>query len=429
MKTIFKNIIYTILKWEAIVVLKRFQPRIIGVAGSVGKTSTKDALYASLKDFIVIRKNQKSFNSEIGVPLTILGLETGWNNPMMWIKNIFYGFKVMFSKEYPDWVVLELGTDHPGDMKKLISWIELDYAVFTRFPNIPVHAENFAKAQDVNEEDAQMMFGLKKDGVLVLNADDPLIAELALKSTFKTLWYGFNAKKNGVGVSNIEMQYDTEQKVIGQHIKINFGSNSVPFTISGALGIQHAYPILASLVVAKDLGINVLDVLQTLDNYKVPAGRMNIVEGIENITLIDDSYNSSPVALQLAIETLGQIHAPTKIAVLGDMSELGRYTQAEHKKIAHILKEQNISFLITIGERAEYIAEEAQELKIKCVYMALSHADAANKVLEWAKGNTVVLIKGSQSARMEKISYALLKDKHRAKELLVRHDKTWKAIK
>lgn len=426
MKTIFKKIIYTILKWEAILVLKRFKPRIIGVAGSVGKTSTKDAIHASLKDFIVIRKNQKSFNSEIGVPLTILGLETGWNNPRIWITNIFAGIKVLFSKDYPEWLVLEMGTDRPGDMKKLISWISLDYAVFTRFPNVPVHAEYFAKAQDVNDEDAQMMFGLKKEGVLVLNADDELIAELALKSTFKTLWYGFNAKKNGVGVSNIDMQYDDRDHVIGQHIKINFGSNSVPFTITGALGIQHAYPILASLVVAKDLGINVLDVLQSMDSYRVPQGRMNIVEGLEGITLIDDSYNSSPVALELAIQTLGQIQAGTKIAVLGDMSELGKYTQAEHKKIAHKLKEHNISHVITLGERAEFISDEAQELKIKYVYPALSHMDATQKVLEWAKGNTVVLIKGSQSSRMEKVTYQLLADTRVAKDVLVRQDKVWR---
>lgn len=424
MKTLFKKIIYTILKWEAILVLKRFNPRIIGVAGSVGKTSTKDAIYASLKEFVVIRKNQKSFNSDIGVPLTILGLETGWNSPGLWFKNIIQGFKVLFIKEYPEWLVLEMGTDHPGDMKKLISWINLDYAVFTRFPEVPVHAEHFAKAQDVNEEDAHMMFGLKKEGVLVLNADDEKIAELALKSTFKTLWYGFNAKKNGVAVSHIEMQYK-DSKVIGQHIKINFGSNSVPFTITGALGIQHAYPILASLVVAKDLGINVLDVLQSLDNYKVPPGRMNILEGVNNTTIIDDTYNSSPIAVDLAIRTLYEIKADTKIVVLGDMAELGKYTQAEHKKVAHILKEHKISHLITFGERAEFIADEAQEIGIKNVFPALSHTDATKKILEWIKGDTIVFIKGSQSMRMEKITYELLLDKTSAKNVLVRQDQVW----
>lgn len=425
MKTLFKKIIYTILKWESVLVLKRFKPKIIGVAGSVGKTSTKDAVYASLKNFVVIRKNKKSFNSDIGVPLTILNLETGWNSPSAWIINVIKGFKVIFSKDYPEWLVLEFGTDRPGDMKKLISWIQLDYAIFTRFPEVPVHAEYFTKAQDVNEEDAQMMFGLKKDGVLVLNADDPLIAELALKSTFKTLWYGFNANKNGVGISNMEMQYE-HNKVVGQNVKINFNSNSVPYTITGALGIQHVYPILAALVVSKNLGINVLDVLQSLETYEVPVGRMNILKGIQDITIIDDTYNSSPIAVTMAIKTLSEIKADTKIVVFGDMAELGKYTQAEHKKIAHLLKEHKISRIITFGERAEIIANEVQDLGSKYVYTALSHKDAIDKVLEWAKGDTVVLVKGSQSSRMEKVSYGLLEDKANAKNLLVRQDEVWK---
>lgn len=425
-KRICKKIIYTILTWEATLVLKRFKPRIIGVAGSVGKTSTKDAIYASLKDFTVVRKNNKSFNSEIGVPLTILGLETGWNSSKIWLKNIISGFKVLFSKEYPEWLVLEIGTDHPGDMKKLVSWIKLDYAVFTRFPEIPVHAEHFKKADDVNQEDAQMMFGLKKEGVLVLNADDAKISELALKSTFKTLWYGANATKNGVSISNLAIEYDEKENPVGQNVKINFGSNSVPFTITGALGIQHVYPILASLVIAKDMGINVLDVLQSLGSYKVPVGRMNILKGIDDIIILDDSYNSSPIALQAGIETLGQINAETKIAVLGDMAELGKYTQAEHKKIAHILKQNKINHLITLGEKADIIRQEAEEIGIKKICNALSHRDAASKVYEWSKGKTTVLIKGSQSSRMEKVTYELLEEKEFAPHLLVRQEKVWR---
>ena len=425
MKKIFKKIIYTILKWQAIVVLKRFKPRIIGVAGSVGKTSTKDAIYAALKDFVVIRKNQKSFNSEIGVPLTILGLETGWNSPKAWLNNVKEGFKVWFAKDYPEWLVLELGTDHPGDMKKLISWIELDYAVFTRFPDVPVHAQYFKKADDVNEEDAQMMFGLKKDGVLVLNVDDQKISELELKSTFKTLKYGFGATKNGVGISHPEIAYN-DDKIIGQNFKINFNSNSVPFTVVGALGVQHAYPILASVVVAKDMGINTLDVLQSLGSHRVPCGRMNIVEGIEKITILDDSYNSSPVAAELAIDTLGEVRADTKIAVLGDMSELGKYSTAEHKKLAYLLKENKISHLITYGQQAEIVANEAKEIGIKNICTALSHKNAADTILSWKKGKTVVLVKGSQSMRMEKVSYELLADKKDAKNKLVRQDAVWK---
>ncbi len=425
MKTFFKHIIFAILRLEARLVLKRFKPRIIGVAGSVGKTSTKDAIYAALKDFVSIRKNKKSFNSEIGVPLTILGLETGWGSPTAWIKNIWLGLRPLFAKEYPEWLVLELGTDHPGDMEKLTSWLDLDFAVFTRFPDVPVHAEYFSRAQDVNEEDARMMYGLKVDGVLVLNADDEKISELASRSTYRTLWYGFSDTAN-VHASNTEIQYDGEGVPVAQSVKINFGSNSLPFSIRGALGIQHVYPILAALVVAREMGINMLDVVESLQSYRVPPGRMNLVQGVGEITLLDDSYNSSPVALRQALLTLGELGAKTKIAVLGDMSELGKYTKAEHEKIARVLTECGIKHVITLGERARVIFEKSQELGVAHAYHASSHDDAVQKVLEWADGQTIVLVKGSQSARMEKVSFDLLYDKQRASELLVRQDSYWK---
>jgi UDP-N-acetylmuramyl pentapeptide synthase len=425
MKTLFKKIIFTILKWEAILVLKRFKPRIIGVAGSVGKTSTKDAIYAALKDFVSVRKNKKSFNSDVGVPLTILGLETGWSSPSAWAKNVFLGLKPLFAKDYPEWLVLEMGTDRPGDMKKLVSWISLDYAVFTRFPDVPVHAEYFAKAQDVNDEDAQMMFGLKTEGVLVLNADDAKIAELAQKSTYKTMWYGF-ADSAHVHASNMEIGYDEEGVPLAQHVKVNFGSNSVPLSIDGALGMQHVYPVLAALVVAMEMGINALDVVESLRAHRVPPGRMNIVPGVGGITLIDDSYNSSPIALTLALVTMGELKADTKIAILGDMSELGKYTRHEHERIAHVLQEQHVDHLITLGDRASFIYDEAVKIGIKHAYKATSHDDAVQKALEWAKDNTAVLVKGSQSSRMEKVSFDLLYDKQRAEELLVRQDSYWK---
>lgn len=425
MKTIFKKIIFTILKWEAILVLKRFRPRIIGVAGSVGKTSTKDAVYSALKDFVSIRKNKKSFNSDIGVPLTILGLETGWSSPKMWLQNVVLGLKPLFAKAYPEWLVLEMGTDHPGDMKKLMSWIKLDYAVFTRFPDVPVHAEYFARAQDVNEEDAQMMYGLKPDGILVLNADDEKISELASRSTYRTVWYGFSDKAS-VYASNMEVTYDEEGIPVAQNVKVNFRSNSVPFSINGALGAQHVYPVLAALVVAKEMGINMLDVLESMRTHQVPPGRMNLVAGVGSITLLDDSYNSSPIAVTQALKTLGGLKVDTKIAVLGDMAELGKYTKHEHEKIAHVFLENHISHVVTLGERASLIFDEAERLKIKHLYHAQDHDDAVQKVLEWADGNTVVLVKGSQSSRMEKISFDLLYDKQRAGELLVRQDSFWK---
>ena len=120
MKNLFKQCVVAILTFEAKWLLKRKQPKIIAITGSVGKTSTKDAIYTVLKNHVHTRKSEKSFNSDIGVPLTVLGLRNGWNNPFLWIKNIIDGaLHVFFAKGYPDVLILETGVDRKGDMQKL----------------------------------------------------------------------------------------------------------------------------------------------------------------------------------------------------------------------------------------------------------------------------------------------------------------------
>jgi UDP-N-acetylmuramoyl-tripeptide--D-alanyl-D-alanine ligase len=137
---IFKNIITAILTLEARAVLWRYKPKVIAVTGSVGKTTTKDAIFAVLSPHVHVRKSQKSFNSEIGVPLTILGLESGWRDPLVWLSNIVQGFLLVIIKsDYPSWLVLEVGADRPGDIKNIARWLRPDIAVITAIPEIPVH--------------------------------------------------------------------------------------------------------------------------------------------------------------------------------------------------------------------------------------------------------------------------------------------------
>jgi UDP-N-acetylmuramoyl-tripeptide--D-alanyl-D-alanine ligase len=155
MKDLFKKVIVTLLLAEAWLVLKTRKPKIITVVGSVGKTSTKDAIYSALKDSLHVRKNQKSMNSEFGVPLTILDLQTGWNNPLIWVSNVILGFLSIFSlKKYPKYLVLEVGTDRPGDMQKTASWLRPDIVVVTSLPEVPVHVEHFDSPAMLREEDA-----------------------------------------------------------------------------------------------------------------------------------------------------------------------------------------------------------------------------------------------------------------------------------
>ena len=165
MKNFLKRIIVAILTYEAQLLLLRTKPTIVAVTGNVGKTSVKDAIYEVLKGTIHTRKSEKSFNSEIGVPLSVLGLESGWNNPLLWLKNIIDGLLlVIHPGTYPKVLVLEMGVDRPGDMDALTTWIRPHVVVLTRLPDVPVHVEFFDSPEAVCKEKIKLVHALRQIG-------------------------------------------------------------------------------------------------------------------------------------------------------------------------------------------------------------------------------------------------------------------------
>ena len=166
MKSFLKTIITSILTVEARLVLWKYKPKIVAVTGSVGKTSTKDAIYTILKHHGIVRKSQKSFNSEIGIPLTILNCDNGWSNPFIWSKNIIEGLLLLLlPNKYPEILVLEVGADRPGDIKKVSQWLKPDVVVFTAIGKTPVHVEYFSSTDELVSEKANLVRALKPDGV------------------------------------------------------------------------------------------------------------------------------------------------------------------------------------------------------------------------------------------------------------------------
>lgn len=433
MKEFLKKIIIKIITWESRLVLARFRPKIIAVVGSVGKTSTKDAVYSGLKNILYIRKNQKSFNSEIGVPLTILGLANAWGNYGLWFWNVIRGFLTIFSFNYPKWLILELGIDRPGDMKKYASWIKPDVVILTSFPDVPVHVEYFESPEDVIAEKKEILKSLKYDGALVLNADDPKVFAVAeeMKSKIKkVVTFGLSTKAD-VSISNMDVIYenfDNHQVPTGVSFKGNYNGNSVPIALHGALGVQHIYPMAAAMAAALVLDLPILSVVDALHYHQVPKGRMNIIEAINNSVLIDDSYNASPESMSKAIEVLGQLETnSSKIAILGDMLEIGKYTVREHRRIGEMVKNQGINFLFAIGLRSKDMALAAVEsgMSEDHVFHFDSSEEAIETVLKYIKPYSLILIKGSQGARMEKISGAIIKDQDNKDDLLVRQEGEW----
>jgi UDP-N-acetylmuramoyl-tripeptide--D-alanyl-D-alanine ligase len=425
MKAVIKSIVVSILTWEAKLVLKKYNPKIVAVTGSVGKTSTKDAIFTVLSHFFFTRKSQKSFNSELGVPLTILACPTGWNNPFVWLKNIYEGLAlILLPNHYPKWLVLEIGADRPGDIEKITKWLKPDVVVITRISKVPVHVEFFPSPEDIIREKSFLVSALKRDGVLILNGDDEDVRGFGALIEATTFFYGL--KNADVFASNYQILYENE-KPIGISFDVVDQDKSEKVLILGGLGLQQVYPALAGFAVGLSLGFDLKKIAEGFKKHRAPSGRMKIIDGVKNTTIIDDTYNSSPIALNEALNTLKIIKTKgRKIAVLGDMLELGAYSLEEHRKAGeHVAKVAKI--LITVGIRSRAIAESALNngMPESNIFQFDNSRQAGIELQGMLHGGDVVLIKGSQGVRMEKTVEEVMANPSEKDKLLVRQESEW----
>lgn len=433
MKDLLKKPVVMVITALSRAVLRKYKPRVVAITGSVGKTSTKDAIYAVLSQYYRVRKSEKSFNSEIGLPLTILGMPNAWSDPFRWLQNIFDGcMMLLFTVEYPEWLVLEVGADRPGDIRGLSSWLPVDIAVITRLPEVPVHVEFFDSPEAVREEKASLIDAIRPGGALILYADDPLT--LALQHRLpapdaRIITFGFSegADVRGVRVKLLR-EHGKEIWPVGMTADIEHEDISVPIEVIGAAGSHALVPALAGAAVSVALDHPLADLAEASRRYDPPQGRMRLIRGVKDTLIIDDTYNSSPAAATAALDTLTLIQPyGRRIAVLGDMMELGRHSVEEHRKVgAHVAK--TADFLITVGFRARDIAQGALDAGM-AESNILQHEDSgkAGKELElMLKAGDCALIKGSQSTRMERAVEEVMQEPERAPQLLVRQDAEWK---
>lgn len=433
-------------------VLWKYKPKVVAITGSVGKTSTKDAVYAALASTEHVRKSEKSYNSEIGLPLTILGLPNGWNNPVRWAKNLLKGlWLILWPHKYPKWLVLEVGVGKPGDMKKTALWLRTEAVIITAIGETPVHIEFFENREHLIKEKAELIQTLRPEGLLLLNADDPSLVELKektlgrrpmgeAKSRVMTFGWGAEADVRGSGES-VSYENDGLPAQAGAPkgfvFRADVGGNSLPVVIDGVFGKNHMYASLAAIALVAGLKLNILEAINALKNYDVPPGRMHLLKGIKGTYIIDDTYNSSPSACELALTTLGEVkskglpaQAGRKIAVLGDMLELGRHTDEAHKTVGKLAK-ANADILFTVGLRAKGIKEGAIQagMKAENIHEFLDSRDAGGKLKDFIEAGDFILIKGSQGMRMERIVEGIMLEVAKKKKLLVRQDAEWLAKK
>lgn len=425
MKSIFKKIITNILFLESKLIIKKYKPYIIAVTGSVGKTSTKDAIYSLISSNLKVRKSEKSFNSEIGVPLTILGVANAWSDPVAWLKNIFYGLELIFFKfPYPECLVVEVGADHPNDIKNVAKWLKPDIAVLTKVGSVPVHVEFFPSIESLLLEKFQLPKALKKDGIFVFSNDDIAIKSLAPAIERKQFTFAIdnNADLTAKDESVLYEDRDGLKFPIGISFNLNLNNTNHIVKLEGVIGKQHIYPILGAVSVAIQKNIPIENIINNISKHIPPRGRMNIIKGINDSTIIDDTYNSSPDALHEAINTLKKIETSgRKILVIGDMMELGQYSKSEHEKIRGAMN-GGVFDVITVGQRAKVIARTTKN--DKSFNNSIEAGEYMKSII--AKGD-IVLVKGSQSMRMERVTKSIMLNPEKASQLLVRQDPEWLA--
>ncbi|MES2225956.1 MAG: UDP-N-acetylmuramoyl-tripeptide--D-alanyl-D-alanine ligase [Patescibacteria group bacterium] len=429
MKLFLRNFFASILATFARGVLRKYHPTVVMVTGSVGKTSTKDAIAAVLDSRFYIRASEKSYNSEFGVPLTILGANNPWASPFAWLKVFGEALALLiFPNHYPKVVVLEVGADRPGDLARILRIATPDIVVVTQLPEMPVHVEAYATPDAVREEEFAPAYSLAPDSPLILSADDEYARALAVPLSVSVSTYG--AHKDADIRIEAARPYFEDAIAAGMESTVYIHGTAHTLRVRGALGRPQLLAPAAAISVGCALGMTVEEVLKGVEAYVPPAGRGRLIHGRNESCIIDDSYNASPAAVEEALASL-QIAASAqkgtrRIAILGDMLELGRYSHEEHERIGKSAAGK-CDVLVTVGVRSYATADAAVTagLSKDQAHRFDTAEGAAGFLKDFIQKGDAILIKGSQSVRMERIVEALLRTPEDRK-LLVRQDYEWK---
>lgn len=417
------------LKILAKLVLKKYKPKIIGVTGSVGKTTSKEAIFSVLSKKYKVGKSLKNYNNEIGLPLSILGFESPGKNLISWFFLFLEGIKLLVTRDkfYPEILVLEMGIDRPGDMDYLNKILKCDIGVIT---NVGLsHIEYFGTIDRIKNEKSKLITNLNKKGLAVINYDNEKSRDIINISKEKVLSYGFDEKCD-VKAEEIRFKFDYDNAGFsGINFKLRYKGSVVPIFINGSIGYHLIYAALIAVIVGREFDMNLLEISEALREFKSPPGRLNLIKGKNNSIVIDDTYNSSPQSSCKALEMLAEMESEKgkKIAIFGDMLELGKISEDEHLKIGSMVAKSNIDILLCVGDFAKNICLGALKAKMNKnkVHRFNSQKELFKHIENIVSDGDIILVKGSQGARMERIVKALLENKEEAGNLLVRQGQEW----
>jgi UDP-N-acetylmuramoyl-tripeptide--D-alanyl-D-alanine ligase len=358
---------------------RKFGTPVVALTGSNGKTTTKDMISACLETTFPVLKTKGNLNNLIGLPLTLLNLT-----------------------EQERIVVLEMGMNVPGEIRRLTEIAEPDVGLITNIER--VHLEGMGSLERVREEKGELFRKMRQDGTILVNQDDPRVIDLASEFRGQKITFGIDhpaevmAKEirlQGVGATSFTLMME------GVTLEI-----TLPF-----LGSHFVPNALSAIAAASLFGIELDKVKEALEHLSPSPMRMEVLRPKEGVTLINDAYNANPRSMELALEILSEMKGKGRaIAVLGDMLELGEYSVEAHQDIGQKVKELSIDFLLALGEEAPVLVESAMRhgLNSEKARIAESHTEAISILRKMVRDGDWILVKGSRRMGMEKIAEGLM---------------------
>lgn len=406
-----KSLICLILEAQVKALIKRHPVKVVAVAGSVGKTSTKTAIAKVLSEGLRVRFQDGNYNDRLTVPLIFFNQkEPGIFNLLAWLKIIFSNFRDI-KKNYPfDVVIVELGTDAPGQIERF-KYLKPDLLLITAIA--PEHMENFKDLDAVAQEEFAINSYAKK---VIINIDDCSSNFLEHQSY---LSYGLSEQ------AEYRLENVNYQGIDGVQADIFWKDGSKDRLLLKYAGKQGAKICLAAATCGDILGLEHQTLTRAIQELLPVNGRMNKLRGIKDSIIIDDTYNSSPSAAIAALDVLYATRADNRIALLGSMNELGEFSKPAHESVGMYCDPKQLDLVVTLGSEAnEYLAPIA--LRQGCRVERFEDPKQAGEfIMSRLKDKTVVLAKGSQNGVFAEESVKVLLNNPNDQQELVRQSPYW----
>ncbi|WP_010649471.1 UDP-N-acetylmuramoyl-tripeptide--D-alanyl-D-alanine ligase [Oceanobacillus massiliensis] len=346
-------------------------PIVIGITGSNGKTTTKDLTAAVTQTSYRTHYTNGNFNNHIGLPLTILSM-----------------------KRDTEVLILEMGMSNFGEIELLTKLARPDYAIITNIGES--HIEFLGSREGIAKAKLEIVKGLKENGVLIVDGDEPLLQNLQLSQ--RVISNGFTAENDNV-LTNISIVAGETAFQLSDGFRYK-----IPL-----LGKHHAKNASFAITIGKLLNIDAEKCSQAFDTLSRTAMRFELIKGKNGVTIINDAYNASPTSMKAAIEVVKQMDGfEQKVLILGDILELGSHSEELHRSIAYAI-ESPITAVYTYGEDAKLISEEVKDNQINCQHY-LSKEELANALEPYLSKDALLLFKASRGLKFETMIAQILEE-------------------